>query len=86
MRRFAEEVVRRAPARSTQSGEFPLGFLKQAAELGLGGVAVPEEYGGAGMDNLSYMPGIEESAALRPRGVILSVTTPAVCDPLLKFR
>jgi glutaryl-CoA dehydrogenase len=43
-----------------ESGEFPMGFFKQAAELGLGGVAVPEEYGGAGMGYLAHMIAMEE--------------------------
>jgi butyryl-CoA dehydrogenase len=86
VRRFAEEVVAPRAREIDDSGEFPLGFFKQAAELGLGGVAVPEEYGGAGMDNLSYCLVIEEvSRACASSGVILSVNNSLVCDPLLKF-
>jgi len=86
VRRFADEVVAPRAREIDESGEFPLGFFKQAAELGLGGVAVPEEYGGAGMDNLSYCLVIEEiSRACASSGVILSVNNSLVCDPLLKF-
>ena len=86
VRRFAEEVVAPRAREIDESGEFPLDFFKQAAELGLGGVAVPEEYGGAGMDNLSYCLVIEEiSRACASSGVILSVNNSLVCDPLLKF-
>jgi len=86
VRRFADEVVAPRAREIDESGEFPMGFFKQAAELGLGGVAVPEEYGGAGMDNLAYCLVIEEvSRACASSGVILSVNNSLVCDPLLKF-
>jgi butyryl-CoA dehydrogenase len=54
--------------------------------LGLAGVSVPEEYGGAGMDPLSYSIVIEEiSRVCASSGVILSVNNSLVCDPILKF-
>jgi alkylation response protein AidB-like acyl-CoA dehydrogenase len=50
------------------------------------GVAVPDEYGGAGMDYLSYAIAIEEvSRVCATTGVILSVNNSLVCDPLVKF-
>jgi alkylation response protein AidB-like acyl-CoA dehydrogenase len=47
-------VVAPRARESDESGEFPREFFDQAAALGLAGVAMPEEYGGAGMDTLSY--------------------------------
>jgi butyryl-CoA dehydrogenase len=86
VRRFADEVVKPRAREIDESGEFPRGFFDQAAGLGLAGVAVPEEYGGAGMDNLSYCLVIEEiSRACASSGVILSVNNSLVCDPLLQF-
>ena len=86
VRRFAEEVVKPRAKEIDESGEFPRAFFDQAGELGLAGVAVPEEYGGAGMDNLSYCLIIEEiSRVCATSGVILSVNNSLVCDPLLKF-
>jgi butyryl-CoA dehydrogenase len=86
VRRFAAEVVAPRAREIDESGEFPRAFFAQAAELGLAGVAVPEEYGGAGMDNLAYCLVIEEiSRACASSGVILSVNNSLVCDPLLKF-
>jgi butyryl-CoA dehydrogenase len=86
VRRFAAEVVRPRAKEIDQTGEFPRAFFGQAGELGLTGVAVPEEYGGAGMDTLSYCLVIEEiSRACANSGVILSVNNSLVCDPLLKF-
>ena len=86
VRQFAEEVVRPRAKEIDESGEFPRQFFSQAGELGLAGVSVPEEYGGAGMDPLSYSIVIEEiSRVCASSGVILSVNNSLVCDPILKF-
>ncbi len=86
VRRFAQEVVQPKAREIDESGEFPMEFFKEAAELGLAGVAVPEEYGGSGMDTIAYCLAIEEiSAACASSGVILSVNNSLVCDPILKF-
>ena len=86
VRRFADEVVAPRAREIDESGEFPLDFFRKAAELGLAGVAVPEEHGGAGMDTISYCLAIEEiSRACASSGVILSVNNSLVCDPLLKY-
>jgi len=86
VRRFAEEVVAPEAKRIDASGEFPIEFFHRAGELGLAGVAVPEEYGGAGMDAAAYCITIEEiSRVCASSGVILSVNNSLVCDPLLKF-
>jgi len=86
VRRFAEEVVAPRAREIDETGEFPREFFDQAGQLGLGGVAVPEEYGGAGMDTISYCVAIEEiSRVCASSGVILSVNNSLVCDPLLKF-
>lgn len=86
VRRFAEEVARPRAKEIDESGEFPRSFFDQAGEIGLAGVAVPEEYGGAGMDTVSYCIVIEEiSRVCATSGVILSVNNSLVCDPLLKF-
>jgi butyryl-CoA dehydrogenase len=86
VRRFADEVVRPRAKEIDQTGEFPRAFFDQAGELGFAGVAVPERWGGAGMDTLAYCLVIEEiSRACATSGVILSVNNSLVCDPLLKF-
>ncbi|HEX5759415.1 MAG TPA: acyl-CoA dehydrogenase [Thermoanaerobaculia bacterium] len=86
VRRFAEEVVKPRAKEIDESGEFPRSFYDQAGELGLAGVSVPEEYGGAGMDTVSYCLAIEEvSRVCATSGVILSVNNSLVCDPILKF-
>jgi butyryl-CoA dehydrogenase len=86
VRRFAEEVAKPRAKEIDETGEFPRSFFDQAGELGLAGVSVPEEYGGAGMDIVSYCVVIEEiSRVCATSGVILSVNNSLVCDPLLKF-
>jgi butyryl-CoA dehydrogenase len=54
--------------------------------MGLLGVAVPPEWGGAGMDNVSYAVAMEEiSRGCAGTGVIMSVNNSLYCDPLVKF-
>jgi butyryl-CoA dehydrogenase len=86
VRRFAAEVVAPRAKEIDESGEFPLEFFRAAGELGLAGVYVPEEYGGAGMDMTAYCVAIEEiSRVCASSGVILSVNNSLVCDPLLRY-
>ena len=86
VRRFAREVVAPRAKEIDASGEFPLATFRQAAELGLAGVCVPEELGGAGMEMIAYCVAIEEiSKVCASTGVILSVNNSLVCDPLLRF-
>lgn len=83
---FAAEVVAPSAKEVDESGEFPRDFFTKAAELGLAGVAIPEQYGGSGMDSVSYCLVIEEiSRYCATSGVILSVNNSLVCDPLLEF-
>jgi butyryl-CoA dehydrogenase len=86
VRRFAADVVAPRAKEIDASGEFPLDFFHQAGELGLAGVSVPEEYGGAGMDLIAYCLAIEEiSKVCASSGVILSVNNSLVCDPLARY-
>ncbi|MEA2560742.1 MAG: butyryl-CoA dehydrogenase [Acidobacteriota bacterium] len=86
VRRFAEEVAKPRAKEIDQTGEFPRSFFDQAGEIGLAGVFIPEEYGGGGMDTVSYCIAIEEiSRVCATSGVILSVNNSLVCYPLLKF-
>jgi butyryl-CoA dehydrogenase len=86
VRRFADEVVAPRAKEIDASGEFPLAAFRQAGELGLAGVYVPEELGGAGMDMIGYCVAIEEiSKVCASTGVILSVNNSLVCDPLLRY-
>ena len=65
---------------------FPQEAVRQLAELSLLGVAVPERYGGAGLDHVAYALAIEEiSRGCASTGVILSVNNSLYCDPVLKY-
>ncbi len=86
VRRFAEEVIKPKAREIDEKGIFPRDSYDQAAELGLTGVCVPEAFGGAEMDTLSYCLVIEEiSRVCASTGVILSVNNSLVCDPLRKW-
>ena len=63
VQRFAEEVVRPRAQEIDESGEFPRDFYDQAGELGLAGVAIAQQDGGAGMDEIAYCVVIEEISA-----------------------
>jgi alkylation response protein AidB-like acyl-CoA dehydrogenase len=65
---------------------FPAELYPKLAELGLMGVCVPEEYGGAGADYVSYILVLEEiSRADAGVGVTVGVHTSAVTLPILRF-
>ncbi len=80
---FAREVVAPAAKHHDETGEFPTSHIKQMAEMGLMGMMVAEEFGGAGLDVVSYAMCMEEiSAACASTGVIMSVNNSLVCWPL----
>ena len=85
-REFAEaEITPNAGAWDREHG-FPRELLAKLAELGLLGVCIPEEYGGAGADFLSYILVLEElSRADAGVGVTVAVHTSAVTLPILNF-
>jgi butyryl-CoA dehydrogenase len=83
---FAAREVAPKAAELDKSARWPSEILAKMAELGLLGVAIPQEYGGAGMDTLSYALAMEEiSAACASCGVIMSVNNSLFCDPVYKF-
>ncbi|MCX8047430.1 MAG: acyl-CoA dehydrogenase [Anoxybacillus gonensis] len=69
-----------------ERGEFPRPILEKMAELGLMGITIPEQYGGAGMDFTSYIIAIHEISKVSATvGVILSVHTSVGTNPILYF-
>jgi butyryl-CoA dehydrogenase len=86
VREFAEAEVKPHAKEIDETGRFPRDTFEKAAELGLTGVAVPENYGGAGMNHVSYAIVIEEiSRVCASTGTILSVQNSLYCDPVLRF-
>jgi len=85
-RSFARDEVLPLAAELDRTHRHPKELVARMAELGLLGIAVPEEWGGAGLDNLSYVLAMEEvSRACASTGVVMSVNNSLVCDPLVKF-
>jgi len=86
LRRFAEEEIEPKAAHYDQTREFPLDQFKKCAELGLSGVMVDSDHGGAGMDALSYVISIEEISRVDASlGVVLSVNNSLYCHPISTF-
>ena len=85
-RKFAEREIKPVAAEFDKTHKHPEEIVKQMGELGLLGVAIPEEYGGAGMDYVSYVLAmIEISKACASCGVIMSVCNSLYCFPVFKY-
>lgn len=86
VRSFAEQRIRPQAAERDRSENFPHDIFAELGELGLLGMFVPEEYGGAGMDQLSYLLAIEELARVDASVAVgVSVTNSVCCWPILHF-
>jgi alkylation response protein AidB-like acyl-CoA dehydrogenase len=86
VREFAEREIAPGVAEREKTGTFPREALNGLAGMGVLGMMVPEEYGGAGLDPLSYMFAIEELARVcASTAVIVSVNNSVVCYPIWKF-
>jgi alkylation response protein AidB-like acyl-CoA dehydrogenase len=85
-RDFAKAEIEPHAAQWDRDHHFPRDLFSKLAELGLMGACVPEEYGGAGVDFLSYILVLEElSRADAGVGVTVAVHTSAVTLPLLAY-
>ncbi|MES1240564.1 MAG: acyl-CoA dehydrogenase family protein [Acidobacteriota bacterium] len=86
VRRFAVERIQPGAAERDREHRFPVDIFEEMGELGLLGMLVPEEYGGAGMDSLSYLLAVEEVSRVDPAvAVTMSVTNSVCCWPIVKF-
>jgi alkylation response protein AidB-like acyl-CoA dehydrogenase len=85
-RDFAQKEIAPIAARIDETGEFPRETVKKMGELGLMGIEIPPEYGGGGLDCLSYVLAMEEvSKVCASHGTIMSVNNSLVCYGLNKF-
>ena len=85
-RDFAAKEVRPLADELDREKRYPEGLVKRMAELGLLGMMVPEEWGGSGLDTVSYAIAMENiSAGCASTGVIMSVNNSLYCDPMMKF-
>jgi alkylation response protein AidB-like acyl-CoA dehydrogenase len=85
-RDFAQNEIAPIAAEFDESGEFPYKTIRKMGEMGLMGIEIPEEYGGAGMDTLSYVLALEEICKVdAAHGVIMSVNNSLYCFGINKF-
>ncbi len=85
-RSFAETELAPHAGKWDEEKTFPKEAVQKLVELGLMGVAIPEAWGGSGMDNMAYAVAMEEiSRGCAATGVIMSVNNSLYCDPILKF-
>lgn len=86
VRSFARSQIAPKAKELDETGRFPTELVKQLAEMGLMGMMVDEQWGGAGMDTVSYAMAMEEvAAACASTAVIMSVNNSLVCAPLSWF-
>jgi len=85
-REFAQAEIEPNASQWDREHGFPRELFAKLAEVGLMGVCIPDEYGGAGADFLSYILVLEElSRADAGVGVTVAVHTSAVSLPILGF-
>ena len=86
IREFAQNEIAPIAREYDEEEKFPRKQLDGLAELGLMGMIIPEEYGGAGFDSVSYVLALEEIAkADASVAVIVGVTNSVCCYPILSF-
>ncbi len=85
-RDFAQNELVPIAAEFDESGDFPLETIRKMGEMGFMGIEIPEEYGGAGLDTLSYVLALEEiSKADASHGTIMSVNNSLFCYAIYRF-
>ncbi len=85
-REFATAEVLPKAAEIDREHRYPAELVARMAELGFLGIAIPDQYGGSGLDNVAYVIAMEEiSRACASTGVIMSVNNSLVCDPIYRF-
>ena len=86
VREFSEKEVAPIAAELDEKEEYPTKTLEKMAKLGLLGVIIPQEYGGAGLDTISYEIVVEEiSRKCASTGVVTSVHNSLAAWPIMKY-
>jgi butyryl-CoA dehydrogenase len=86
VRAFAREEVAPVAAKLDADARFPWDNIRKMADLGLLGVPWPEEYGGAGLDTISFMIAIHELAKVdASHGLTISAHTTLGTSPIFNF-
>ena len=83
---FSENEIKPVASENERNSRFPAELIKKLGELGFMGHFVPTEYGGCGLDYLSYIIAIEEiSKACASTGIIVSAHNSLTCSPIIDF-
>ncbi len=86
VRQFMEAEVRPFVKEMEKAEKFPVEAIKKLGEMGCCGMLVPEEWGGPGLDTVSYVVMLEEVARVfTAMSTALGVTNSAVQAPLILF-
>lgn len=86
VREFCQKEVAPIAAEHDEAGEFPLDTIRKMGAMGLMGIEVPEEYGGAGMDTLAYaLTMIEVARADASHSTIVSVNNSLYGNGIMLF-
>ena len=86
VREFAEQEVAPGVVLREREERFPREVVEKLGALGILGMMVPEEYGGAGLDALTYIVAVEELARVcASTAVIMSVNNSVFCYPVWKY-
>ena len=85
IREFAEKEVKPIAAEVDEAERFPEETVRKMAKLGIMGIPVPAQYGGAGGNNILYTMAVEElSRVCATTGVIVSAHTSLCCAPIME--
>lgn len=83
---FAQNILKSGVIERDREQKFPTEEIKQLGELGFMGIMVNPEYGGSGMDTLSYVLAIEEISKIdASASVVMSVNNSLVCYGIEKY-
>lgn len=86
IRKFAEEKIKPIAFMLDEENKFPSDEIKELAEMGMMGIPYPKEYGGAGLDVISYAIAVEELSRVDGgTGVILSAHTSLGAYPIAAY-
>ncbi|MBW7904599.1 MAG: acyl-CoA dehydrogenase family protein [Phycisphaerae bacterium] len=86
LRTFCDNEIAPGAEAREHAGRFEDGLIAQLAGMGLFGLYVPTEYGGAGLDVVSYVMAVEElSRACASTGILMSAHHSLCVDPILTF-
>jgi butyryl-CoA dehydrogenase len=85
-RSFAEKEIKPVAAKLDREGVFPDALVRRLGELGFMGLFMPPEFGGSGLDMVSYVVALEEIAkAWASLGTIMALNNSLMCEPILRF-